>query len=315
MNLGNLITEAQRLSGRVDTQFRARTRRWINEAQEEWSLEVPWPTLIREESFRTDGTAQLILPPRVKVMLWAGDAANQRPIDMMKHWDREFPGPFFGKTTGAACVLRPMGVVAASKQPAAVGPITVKTTASDSVTIHISGLAQDTAASGTSEQFYPVREALIIASDSEYTSVNSYVKIDSLGKDDFTLGDFVFRDSSSNVVARLNKDEYRTGYRRVDLLYIPPIGTEIVVQYLTGPETLVDDTQVPHPAIDPEYLIWYAAGMTHEAMSEAQQSQIKLARAKEILNRRIHRETGFGDQDWRALPEAGFWANEDQYLP
>jgi hypothetical protein len=55
--------------------------------------------------------------------------------------------------------------------------------------------------------------------------------------------------------------------------------------------------------------------MTHEAMSEAQQSQIKLARAKEILNRRIHRETGFGDQDWRALPEAGFWANEDQYLP
>lgn len=315
MNLGNLIVEAQRLAGRVDTNFNSRTKRWLNEAQEEWSMEVPWPTLIREESFYTDGSRTLVLPPRVRIPLAFGDVSGSRPLDMLKHWDREFPGSFFGNTNGAARFVRPMGIVAVSKEPAATGYLTVKTTASDSISISIEGLTVDTTASGTPNYMVPVREVLTIGADSVYTSVNRYTKIRCLGKDDYSLGDFTFRDSSSNVLAILNKDRFSTEYRRIDLLHIPPAGTEIKVQYLTGPEPLVDTQQVPHPSIDPEYLIWYAAGMLHEAQSEVQQAQIKLARAKEMLNRRIHRETGFGDQDWRALPEPGYWDNESQYLP
>lgn len=315
MNLGNLITEAQRLAGRVDSNFLTRTRRWLNEAQEEWALEVPWPTLVREESFYTTGSQSLILPPRVKVPLAFGDKSNYRPLDMLKHWDREFPGSFYGRTNGAARFVRPMGIVATSRDPATPGYLTVRTDQSDSVNISLSGLAQDTTASGTANHYYLARENIIIGADTVYTSVNQYVRIDTFGKDDMTPGDFVLRDSASNVMARLDRDKYGSEYRRIDLLHIPPAGTEILVQYLTGPTPLIDTQQVPHPSIDPEYLIWYAAGMLHEGQSEAQQAQIKLARAKEILNRRIHRETGFGDQDWRALPEPGYWGNEDQYLP
>lgn len=315
MNLGNLITEAQRLAGRVDTNYNNRTRRWLNEAQEEWALEVPWPTLVREETFLATGSRSLILPPRVKIPLAFGDKTNYRPIDMLKHWDREFPGSFFGNTTGAARFVRPMGIVATVRDPATPGYLTVKTTASDAVSVVLAGLSLDTTASGTPNQYVEARETIVIGADTVYTSTNMYYTIDSFGKDDFSLGDFTLRDSSSNVLAVLNKDEYGSQYRRVDLLHIPPAGTEIMVQYLTGPTRLVDNAQVPHPSIDTEHMIWYAAGMIHESMSEVQQSQIKLARAKEILNRRIHRETGFGDQDWRALPEPGYWGNEDQYLP
>lgn len=315
MNLGNLITEAQRLAGRVDSNFLSRTRRWLNEAQEEWALEVPWPTLIREENFLATGQRQLILPPRVKIPLAFGDATNYRPLDMLKHWDREFPGSFYGKTTGAARFVRPMGIVATVRDPATPGYLTVRTDQSDAINLSITGLTLDTTASGTPNYYVQSREVMIIGADTVYTSANQYAIVDSFGKDDVGPGDFTLRDSASNVLAVLNRDAYGSEYRRIDLLHIPPAGTQITVQYLTGPAPLVDMAQVPHPSIDSEYLIWYAAGMLHEGQSEVQQSQIKLARAKEILNRRIHRETGFGDQDWRALPEPGYWANEDQYLP
>jgi hypothetical protein len=314
VNLANLVTEAERLAGRVDSLFFSRVRRWINEAQEQWATEQPWPQLLREESFTTNGTRSLMLPPRVRTVLWAADQTNQRPLDLMKHWDREFPAAFFGNTLGAAQVIRQMGISAVSRQPATVGPLTFNTLSSDSFSVYVAGLALDTNASGSAEGLYYARETVPIASDGTYTSTTLFSRIDTLGKDDFTPADIQVRDGASNLLARIPRDSYQTQYRQLDLLFIPPAGTQIAVQYLTVPEPLVDNAQVPHSSVDPEYLIWYAAGLIHEAQSEVQQSQIKLARAKEILNRRIHKEKNFGDQDWRALPETGYWNDEDQYI-
>lgn len=277
-------------------------------------MDQPWPQLLREETFSTNGSRSLMLPPRVKVLLWAADQTNQRPLDLMKHWDREFPDAFFGNTTGTAMVVRQMGISPVSRQPAAVGRLTFNTVSSDSVAVYVAGLAVDTNASGSAEALYYARETINVISDGTYTSTTLFARIDTLGKDDFTPADITVRDSASNLLARIPRDGYRTEYRQLDLLFIPPAGTQIAVQYLTAPEPMVDNAQVPHSSVDPEYLIWYAAGMIHEAQSEVQQSQIKFARAREILNRRIHKEKGFGDQDWRALPETGYWQDEDQYI-
>ena len=315
MNLANIVLESQRLAGRVDTTFFSRCRRWINEAQEQWALEVPWPTLVREESFPTNGTRSLILPQRVKVVLWVADVENSRPIDVLKHWDREFPASLFQNTGGAPRFSRPMGIQASFRQPAAVGRLTFNTTVSDSFSVYVAGLALDTAASGTAEELYNAREVINIGGTTNYTSTTLWHSVSVLGKDDFTPADLTVRDSASNLIARVSRDAYRSEYRRIDLLLIPDAGTPIAVQYLGGPEPLIDNEQQPHPAVDIEYLLWYTAGMLHSAQGEEQASGIKLARAKEILNRRVLREKQFGDADWRALPEPGYWHNENQYLP
>lgn len=315
MNLANLVTEVQRLVGRVDSTWFSRCRRWLNEAQEQWSLECPWPTLLREESFSCNGGRSLIMPQRVKIVLWAADQTNARPIDMLKHWDREFPTGLLQNTNGAAFFSRPMGLQAVFRQPEAVGRLTFNTTVSDSFNVYVAGLARDTTVSGTPEQYYFAREVVTIGATTDYTSTTLWFRIDTLGKDDYTPADLSVRDSSSNLVARVARDAYRSEYRQLDLMFIPPAGTQIAVQYLTGPDPLVDNEQLPHTSVDPEYLIWYAAGLAHAAQGEEQQSAVKLARAKEILSRRILREKQFGDQDWRALPEPGYWQYEDQYLP
>jgi hypothetical protein len=315
VNLATLVIEAERLAGRVDTNFFSRVRRWINEGQDAWALECPWPTLLREETFVANGTRSLILPSRVKVLLWAADQDNSRPIDNLKHWDREFPASLFQNTSGAPRFSRQMGVQAVFRQPSTTSRLTFNTTVSDVFSVYVAGLALDTTASGTAENLYYAREVVNIAGTGTYTSTTLWNRIDTLSKDDYTPADLTVRDSASNLVARVSRDVYRSEYRQLDLLHIPSAGANIAVQYLTGPEPLVDNEQVPHTAVDPEFLIWYAAGLLHAGQGEEQQSAVKLARAKEILNRRILREKQFGDQDWRALPEPGYWQDEDQYLP
>jgi len=278
-------------------------------------MDQPWPTLLKEEAFAANGTRSLFLPPRVKIVLWASDQTNSNPLDLLKHWDREFPSQFFGNTTGAAYVCRQMGLSPVSKQPAAVGKLIFNTTASDSFNVVVAGLAQDTTASGTAEGLYYARETVAVTSDAVFQTTTLFSTVDTLGKDDFTPADITVRDSSSNLIARIPRDAYRTEYRELQLLAIPPAGTQIRIQYIAGPDPLVDNAQVPHSSIDIEYLIWYAAAMIHEAAGEAQQSAMKLGRAKEILQRRLQKEKQFGDQDWRALPEPGYWNDEDQYLP
>jgi hypothetical protein len=161
----------------VDSLFFSRVRRWVNEAQEQWATEQPWPQLLREETFSANGTRALMLPPRVKTVLWAADQTNQRPLDLMKHWDREFPDAFFGNTTGAALIVRQMGISPVSKQPGIVGRLTFNTLSSDTVAVYVAGLALDTSASGTAENLYYARETVQIVSDGTYTSTALFSRI------------------------------------------------------------------------------------------------------------------------------------------
>lgn len=314
MDLGTLRTEAQRLAGRVDQDFNSRTRRFLNEAIERWAISVPWPTLVKEEDFTSPGTVQLVLPQRVKQVQWIADKTNNRPLDAANAFDREFPASFMQGTAGAAFFWREVGVQAVAQQPAGIGALSYRTDVSDVFNVYADGLAQDTAVS-TADRLYVARERVSIASSSVQGGAVLFQEIHTLGKDDFTPADVVVRDASSNVIARIPAFGYRSEYRRVEFLFVPLAGTVFRVRYLRAPPPLVDDWNIPHTSVDSEYLIWYAAAMIHEAQGQAQQAQIKTARAREILEARIYKERSHGDRDYRALPEPSYWGNEDQYLP
>lgn len=315
MNLANLITEAQRLAGRVDSLWNDRTRRWLNEAQTQWALAVPWPDLTRAESFWVSGaTNQIVLPHRVMTVKKIADRTNKRPVRPNAQTDQEYSNELFSATTGPIDFWTEHGVQPVSRQPTAGGALQVYTTASDSFSLFVAGLAENTNASGTSEQFYFEKETLVVSSTSTYSTVKNYVRVDVLGKDDFTNGDVVVSDVSSNLLARLPANAFQCEYRVLQFVRIPDSAVQLDVWYLQRPTPLVDNAQLPPPAVDPEYLIWYAAGMIHSAQEGQEQSaQIKLARAREILDRRIAKERTQGDKDWRAIPEPLYWCNEDGY--
>lgn len=311
MNFSSIVTEAQRLAGRVDNDWQPRTKRWINEAQEQWAIAVPWPTLVKEEDFTNFGTRSMVLPPRVKGVLRVADKTNAMPLDRAQHWDREAPNQFYGNSNGQGQWWRELGFTSTLRQPAATAVFSCSTPQSCTVNVYVAGLALDTTASGTADQYYFARDVVNVAGSGVYTGTKLFYQIDTVGKDAYTPGDVVVRDGSSNILARVLADSYRSQYRTIDILPIPVSGTVFNIQYTTAPESLIDTWQIPHTAVDIEYLIWYAAGMIAKAQAQEQQSASCLARAKEILDRRIYKERGQGDQDWRVLPSPDYWGHDD----
>lgn len=314
MNLGNLITEAQRLAGRVDSNFNERTRRWINEAQNEWAISVPWPTLERSETFIANGTRTLVLPARIQAVRWVGDKSNKAEVLPNRFWNREYPSQYHGQTAGSATYWRDGGVVAVAQQPAAASQIYLDTPISDSFSVYVAGLARDSNASGTANEYYFKEEEISVTGSGPHTSVNTYVQVDVVGKDDLTPGDVVLHDSATNVLARIAANQYRPEYRTIEFLLVPAAGTEISIGYTVRPAELAANYQVPHPSVDTEYLVWYAASLIHSAQGQEDQAQIKRQHAEAIIQRRIYKERMHGEKDLRAIPEANYWNDEDQYI-
>lgn len=312
MNVRTLMTRAQQQAGRVDPGYDARTLRALNDAQEKWALTIPWPGLVRHERFVADGTTELVLPPRVRKIQWLADKTNKKPLDVGGQWDRQFPAPFLDQTSGAAALWRDLGVVPVIRQPSVPSRLSVVAGASDNFTVHITGLAFDTAASGTPLERYFVEDLISVNSTTGHTSTNEYVQVDSYGKDDLTPGDVSLR-SVDGVMARLAKNKYRSELRRIELLFKPAAGTLIECEYLTAPQPLASDPQVPHPAVDVEYLVWYAAGVIHRNQNQADLAQEAFAQAEVLLNTRIYQERMHGDTDIQSIPDAAYWGNEDQY--
>jgi hypothetical protein len=172
---------------------------------------------------------------------------------------------------------------------------------------------QDTTASGTAEEYRFSEEKLDIAGSGPYQTAGEYVRVDTLGKDDLTPADVAVTDVSGTLLARIAAHAYDSQYRQLELLQIPLAGTQIAVNYIARPPSLIENYQVPAPAVDVDYLTWYAAGMILTASGKEEEANIKLARADAILRKLIYKERNHGDKDLRAFPDPGYWNTEDQY--
>lgn len=313
MNLGNLITEAQRLAGRVDSDFNTRTRRWINEGIEQWSITVPWPTLIKRETFIANGNRTLVLPQRVRAIQWVGDPTNKRHLRPSDFFEREFSTSFFSSDRSAPFFFHERGFTPVTAQPSVGSILTFNTESSDVFTVYIDGLALDTRASGTANEKFYTFEQISITDSSTYSSANRYVEIFTLGKDDFTPADLVAF-NGSEILARVEANRYRSEYRQIEFVHIPTAGDRIDIEYVTNPEPLIYNYQIPHPSIDVEYLIHYAAAKIHAAMNQGALAEQMSSEAQVILNRRIYNERLNKENDLRALPDIAYFGYEDDYV-
>jgi hypothetical protein len=310
VNLGQLITEAQRIGGRVDSDFSTRTRRWLNEAMEIYAMSIPWPTLIQRETVITNGQRNLVLPQRMRVVRWLGDIENKRKIRPNDHMESEFETSFFNPQSSQAFFYRQRGLSPVTSQPTTPTPIVFNTATSDAFSAYISGLVLDTRSSGTANYKVQASEEIILGGTTNYTSVNSYIQIFTVGKNDFTLADLVAY-NGSNVISRVESRRYRAEYRFIEFIHTPPANKELEIEYLAAPEALVDNYQIPQPGIDVDYLIHYAAAKQHLAQNRPELAQGLMAEAQAILNRKIYQERSSQENDLRAIPDPLLTSQDD----
>jgi hypothetical protein len=310
MNLANLIQEAQRIGGRVDTDFNTRTRRWLNEAIETYAMAIPWPTLIQRETVITNGQRNLVLPQRMRVVRWLGDIENKRRIRPNDHMESEFETSFFNPQSSQAFFYRQRGLSPVTSQPSPAAPIVFNTTSSDVFSAYISGLVLDTRASGNANYRVQASEEIALAGTTNYTSINSYIQIFTIGKNDFTPADLVAY-NGSNVISRVEARRYRAEYRFIEFIHTPPADKQLEIEYLAAPEALVDAYQIPQPGIDIDYLINYAAAKQHLAQNRPELAQGLMAEAQAILNRKIYQERADQETDLRAIPDPLLTSQDD----
>lgn len=316
MDVGTLITEAQRLAGRVDSSLDERTRMWINEGQQEWLHADPWRKLRDELAITHDGSQDLYLPDFVQRVLWISDRTNKRSTIRNDQLDRDAPANFHGKTPGALTHWKEIGMSPVFAQPTQASTIYFNPLGDENVVTYIQGMALDTNASGTAGENYLQEEAVTCLSGSVGSTQKKYTYVMSLGKAGVHTDDTeVSLEASGGIprLARLHRNKRRSEYRHVHLLKVPPAGTTIYIQYIQSLPDLVENNQVIHPGVSPEYLKWYAAANLHKAMNQGDLAVMAFSFAERLLRRVGHAEDAFGDQDLRMSPDLNYWGSENKY--
>jgi len=312
MDAGTLISHAQQRAGRVDSGYDARTLNFLNEAVTRWAIAKPWDTLKRVVDMPTTGERDLVFPDYVAHVSWLADKSNTKQLDHRTRWDRDFTSSYLSDAEGSASLWKEAEISAVYRQPSTPSVINfVSTSSGESFAAHITGLLQDTNASGTAGEFYFGEEVCTADSGGTCASTRVFQNIISVGKTGVTTG-YVTVNEGSTELAKISPNRWTGKYRKVQLMTIPGAGTIFRCGVLVAPPQLTKATHVPHPSINVDYLIWYAAGLIHKAQGDTQIAEICLARADRILARTDQQEKTAGDKDWNAAPDYGYW-NSEQY--
>lgn len=313
MNLQTLITGAQELAGRVDSNYNGRTTKFLNEGQRIWISRRPWSSLTREEDIPVaQATKEVVLPQRCFVLRWIADKTNKCHIRPHTQLDRAFPSTYFGTAGGRADFFKRIETVPVAGQPTEPANVQVALAQNESVSAYIAGLAQDTTASGTANEFYFVEESLALSTTAPSTSTHKYVRIDAFSKAGTSAGDVRLL-LGGNTISRIEAHEFDAQYRKVILDKATDVAKTFRIEYVIKPQPLVESYQHPHPSIDVEFLKNYAAYKIHQTLQQPELAAEKLRTAEGILADVAGRETGFGDEDYQVMPELGYWIDEDQY--
>ena len=313
MNLQNLITGAQELAGRVDPNYNERTRKWINEGQSIWVSRRPWSALTREEDIQVgQGQKEVVLPQRCYVLRWIADKTNKCHIRPHSQLDRAFPSTYFGDGAGRSDFFKRIETVPVAAQPTVAANVQVALAQNESVSVYIAGLAHDTTASGTANEFYFAEETLSLSTTALSTSAKKYIRIDTFSKSATSAGDVRLLLGGSTL-SRIEAHEFSAEYRKVILNRPTDVAKTLRIEYVQKPQPLVETYQHPHPSIDVEFLKNYAAHKIHQSLQQPELAQEKRSAAESILLNVAGRETGFGDQDYQIMPDMAYWNDEDSY--
>ncbi len=301
--IADLIDRVQLRADNVDTRKRARVLDALDEAVQWYVGRVPMSARLRNETFLASGSEFMVFPDRVLQVLEIGDLSNQRIIEPGSQFRRRAPGAFFNKTSGTAYEWERAGVVSVIAQPHSDTTLTVQANVSDSFDCYVRGLVRDTTASGTPLELQEIEETISITNSETNLTVNLFVNITDITKQRPTVANLnITENLNSRLISRIPLWEGRPLYKRIRFVYVPPVNTQIDVEYYRRPDRLHSETQGIDIDIDEEALIWRAAGNLHWMDQEGQSAQRAWQLAEQILTTAKTVEEQFGEQDFHVEP-------------
>jgi hypothetical protein len=310
--ISDLITEAQQLANRVDSNWNARTLLAINRALKKYAKHAPWDGLLRQESFLSPGGRYMVFPDRVMRVRRLGDSDNSIPLKAGEQWSQRYPGTFFQQSGTQPFEWRPVASVPVIASPTTDTALELQTTASDGMTVSIRGLARDTNASGTALELYEVFETVAMGGTGATNTTNIYVEVLEISKEkDSTASLLVRSATSSALLARIPPWEASSQYQRIELFHPSPVARNFLTEYYCRPQDITSTDHPLDPSIDTEYVVWQAAGDLHWAKQEAQAANAAWAKAEQVLAKQRIQELAHGDRDSQMRPSVNYQELED----
>lgn len=312
-SVGEIIDQALELANRVDPQHRIRARRAVDRALLFYSDKLPWPSLVREEDFTSNGTRYMTFPRRVRSVISIGDKTRQIHVDPGGHFGRQYPTQHFGESAQGTWQWEDMGLVPTIIDPSTDTTLKLSTTQSEAVLVTIHGFLRDSTSSGTALELYEGKEVVTIGG-AEQTTTNTFARIKSIEKDGLdTESSVVVKATlpSNQPIARIGPDERNPQYRRIQFLGKPNAGDQMRVKYYERPTAIVSEDVNIDPAVHQDIIVWRVTGDMHWIGEDPQAAQLAWAKAEKLMDERIRAQTAHGEQLMQAIPWAPALEHDD----
>jgi hypothetical protein len=311
--VGEIIDSALELANRVDPQHRTRARRAVDRAILFYSDKLPWPSLVREETFTSNGTRYMTFPRRVRSIISVGDKTRQLHVEPGSHFGRQYPSQYFGTQPSGTWEWDDLGLVPTIVDPSTDTTLNLSTTQSESVLVTVHGFLRDSTSSGTALELYEHSEVITLGGSAQNTG-HEFVRIKSIEKDGLdTESDVVVKVNEPAVkpIARIGANERSPQYRRIQFLGKPAAGDQITVSYYERPLRVTAEDVNMDPAIHTDIIVWRVVGDLHWIGEDPQAAQIAWAKAEKLMDERMRAQTSQGEQLKQAIPYAPAIDNDD----
>ncbi len=299
MNLGQIATEVQRLTGRNDSNFVDRIYAAVNRAQRQWARSLPWQSLKIIGEIAHSGGRDLYFPLEVERLCWLMDKTNEHHVEAGTQWEVNDAASLAQDMLGYATQWEDYGL--SPTWTSVSGPVyAVSSSVSDICTIFITGKVQHPSVSGPLGRF-ELTESLSVAGTG-VTGTQNFLEVKTINKSIDSVGYFTLYCSGSPV-AIIPPYEREPRHRRVRLIDIPIVGTVFTYGAYTQPMPLVHASQSPPQSVDCDFLVYAAAADIFWQTKEGQNADAAWKRAGEIARHVQGSHMQFGEWCGRIIPE------------
>ncbi len=307
MNFKEMQIEVQRLTGRNDPDFVARIKRAINRSIRLWCTEYPWEELRTIRTITHHGGRYLTFPGDVQQVIWLLDQSHYEHVaggDRL--WDKNWPYTEGANVSGLAREWEPAEAAALITQISSTLSFISMAEPSSPLVVFISGRIYDPdVPSGSILQYHDSGEAVTIPDTMIYETSFTYRDVFSIAVSDFppSKQGIQIKAADGTLVGLLTPFEMETRYYRIRFLRDVAAGTVFKYGAIIRPPSLVNDNQIPHAAINRDYLLWQATADILWQTKEDARAYAAEMKARRIANEHRAREMMWRDQNERIIPE------------